>query len=54
MIELLAVCAIIGILSTMPIASLRQARVKANEMEAIGALNMMAVAYESYNNEDCG
>jgi prepilin-type N-terminal cleavage/methylation domain-containing protein len=51
MIELLAVCAIIGILSTIPIASMRQARAKTNEVDAIGALNMVAVAYESYNNE---
>jgi prepilin-type N-terminal cleavage/methylation domain-containing protein len=51
MIELLAVCAIIGILATMPIASMRKAKMKTNEVQAIGALNTMAVAYESYNNE---
>lgn len=51
LIELLAVCAIIGILATMPIASLRKAKVKANEVQAIAALNTMAVAYESFNNE---
>lgn len=51
MLEILVVAAIIGILSTMPVVALRKAKVKANEIEAIAALNMMAVAYESYNSE---
>ena len=51
MLEVLVVCTIIGILATMPIAGLRNARVKAGEVEAISALNVMAVAYEAYNNQ---
>ncbi len=49
--EVLVVAAIIGILATIPIASLRRAREKTNEVQAIASLNVMAVAYESYNNE---
>ena len=51
MLEILVVCAIVGILATMPIVALRNARVKAAEVEAIASLNMMAVAYEAYNNQ---
>ncbi len=49
MLEVLVVAGIIGILSTIPIAAVHSAKVKANEVEAIAALNMMAVAYESYS-----
>jgi prepilin-type N-terminal cleavage/methylation domain-containing protein len=51
LIEILAVAAILGILATVPIASMRRAKAKANEVQAIAVLNMIAVAYESYNNE---
>jgi prepilin-type N-terminal cleavage/methylation domain-containing protein len=49
--EVLVVAAIIGVLATIPIASMRRAKEKTNEMQAIASLNVMAVAYESYNNE---
>jgi len=51
MIELLVVASIIGILATVPVAGMRQAKAKANEIQAVATLNMMAVAYESYNND---
>lgn len=51
MIELLVVASIIGILATIPVAGMRHAKVKANEIQAVATLNMMAVAYESYNND---
>jgi prepilin-type N-terminal cleavage/methylation domain-containing protein len=51
MLEVLVVAIIITILATIPIVSLRKAKAKANEIEAIAALNMMAVAYESYNSQ---
>jgi len=51
MLEVLVVAIIISILATVPVVSLRNAKVKANEVEAIAALNMIAVAYENYNNQ---
>ena len=41
----------IGIMATVPIASMRNAKVKAHEIDALGSLRMMAVAYENYNNQ---
>ena len=51
LLEILVVCIIISILATIPVASMRSAKVKANEVDAISALNVMAVAYENYNNQ---
>lgn len=38
----------IGILATIPISYMREAKVRANETAALGALNQMAAAYEMY------
>jgi prepilin-type N-terminal cleavage/methylation domain-containing protein len=51
LIEILTVASILGILITVPVASMRQAKAKTNEVQAIAALNVMAVAYENYNND---
>ena len=51
LLEVLVVCIIISIIATVPVVSLRNAKVKANEVDAISALNVMAVAYENYNNQ---
>ena len=48
LIEILAVSAIIGILATIPISYLKEAKIRANETAALGALNQMAAAYEDY------
>jgi len=48
LIEILAVCAIMGILATVPISYLKEAKIRANETAALGGLNQMAAAYEAY------
>ncbi len=48
LIEILAVCGMISILATIPIAYMHEAKIRANETAALGALNQMAAAYEIY------
>lgn len=48
LIEILAVCGIITILATIPVTYMREAKIRANETAALGALNQMAAAYEMY------
>ena len=48
LIEILAVCGMISILATIPIVYMREAKIRANETAALGALNQMAAAYEMY------
>jgi len=48
LIELIVVCAIIGILATMAVALLSRAKIGARESAALVTLNSFAGAYESY------
>lgn len=48
LIEMLTVAVIIGILATVSLAYLREARIQANEAAALGALNQFQNAYEQY------
>lgn len=48
MIEILTVCAIVTILASVPVVYLREAKVRANETAALGALNQISAAYEMY------
>lgn len=48
MVELMAVCMIIGILSAMSFALLSRMRSQAVEANALNALNSLATAYEMY------
>jgi len=48
MVELMAVCMIIGILSAMSFALLSRMRSQAVEANALNALNALATAYEMY------
>lgn len=48
LIEMLVVASIISILATVPVAYLREAKIRARESAALGGLNQIAAAYEMY------